>query len=171
MAESKQSADVLTTFRFVVEFDGPAEGGDALSPKPSGAFSEVSGLEFSIETVDVREGGYNFGVRRLIGRGSCPPILLKRGLSSNGAFWKRLQNCVSSPGGGGTPYVSGRIKMLAADTPPGSGSAGIATFRFHNALVARVKTSDLRALGGTEVAIEEVELRHEGLVREGMVNE
>lgn len=166
MPDSQASTDVLTTFRFEVEFDGPNGGGPVLSPRPSGAFSEVSGLEFSIETVDVREGGYNLGVRRLISRGSCPPIILKRGLSNDAAFWKYLEGCVGAPGKGGSAYVSGRIKMLAANAPAGAGGSGTATFRFLNALVARVKTSDLRALGGTEVAIEEVELRHEGLVRE-----
>lgn len=47
-----------------------------------GTFMEVSGLEVSIETEDVQEGGQNGYVHKLPGRMSWPNITLKRGVMS-----------------------------------------------------------------------------------------
>ena len=54
-----------------------------------GTFMEVSGLEVSVETQDISEGGQNSFVHKLPGRMSWPNITLKRGAtrSSNLLKW------------------------------------------------------------------------------------
>jgi len=47
-----------------------------------GTFMEVSGLEVSIETEDVAEGGQNAFTHKLPGRMTWPNITLKRGVTS-----------------------------------------------------------------------------------------
>lgn len=47
-----------------------------------GSFMEVSGLEVSIETEDVAEGGQNAFTHKLPGRMTWPNITLKRGVTS-----------------------------------------------------------------------------------------
>jgi len=60
-----------TTATFLFEVDGV----------DIGRFSEVSGLEVSIETEDVLEGGQNSFVHKLPGRMTWPNITLKRGVT------------------------------------------------------------------------------------------
>lgn len=48
-----------------------------------GWFSEVSGLEVSVETEDVMEGGQNGFVHHLPGRMTWPNITLKRGITKH----------------------------------------------------------------------------------------
>jgi phage tail-like protein len=55
-----------------------------------GAFMEVSGLEVSIETEDVTEGGQNSFVHKLPGRMTWPNITLKRGVTKQNALLKWL---------------------------------------------------------------------------------
>jgi len=63
--------DDATTATFVFEVDGVNIG----------SFMEVSGLEVSIETEDINEGGENGFVHKLPGRMSWPNITLKRGVT------------------------------------------------------------------------------------------
>ena len=55
-----------------------------------GSFMEVSGLEVSIETEDVNEGGQNSFVHKLPGRMTWPNITLKSGVTKQNALLKWL---------------------------------------------------------------------------------
>ena len=61
------SETLLTRFRFSVQIDPSGQGGDEGLTGGDGAFSEVSGLEMSIEMTTFREGGYHAGSRQLAG--------------------------------------------------------------------------------------------------------
>lgn len=55
-----------------------------------GNFMEVSGLEVSVETEDVTEGGQNSFVHKLPGRMTWPNIVLKRGATKSNNLLKWL---------------------------------------------------------------------------------
>lgn len=55
-----------------------------------GSFMEVSGLEVSVETEEVSEGGENSYVHKLPGRMTWPNITLKRGVAKQDALLKWL---------------------------------------------------------------------------------
>ena len=57
----------------------PAEG---LSDEILGAFSDVSGLEATMEHKVVNQGGDNYGARMLAGRVTFSTVTLKRGIES-----------------------------------------------------------------------------------------
>jgi len=152
---------LLSNFNFTVEIELSGLGGDeGLSLGARGAFSEVSGLEITLEPVTFREGGYNRGARQLVGKTTNAPLVLKRGLSLDPAFWTWVQRCID--GTFPLPYVSGTVRVYQA-----SGSAAPAgVWRFENGIVNKVKGADLNAGTGREVPLEELHIVHEGLSRE-----
>ena len=80
---------MLSNFNFAVQIELSGLGGDeglALGSR-KGAFSEVQGLEITLEPVSIREGGYNRGARQLVGKTTNPPLILKRGLSATVSEW------------------------------------------------------------------------------------
>lgn len=152
---------LLTSFNFAVHLELSGFGGDeGLALGARGAFSEVQGLEITIEPVSFREGGYNRGNRQLVGKTSHPPLVLKRGLSLDPAFWTWIRRCVD--GRYPLPYVAGTIRVLQAR---GDGApAGV--WRFENGIANKVRAADLNAANSREVALEELHIVHEGLYRE-----
>lgn len=152
---------LLTGFNFAVHIELSGLGGDeGLALGARGAFSEVQGLETTIEPVSLREGGYNRGVRQLVGKTTHPPLVLKRGLSLDPAFWTWIRRCVD--GRYPLPYVSGSIHIRQAR---GEGATE-GVWRFENGIVNKVRAGDLNAANSREVALEELHIVHEGLYRE-----
>lgn len=152
---------LLSSFNFAVQIELSGLGGDdGLALRARGAFSEVQGLEITLEPVSFREGGYNAGARQLVGKTTHPPLILKRGLSLDTAFWTWVNRCLD--GTFPLPYVCGTVRVL-----PASGEGATAgVWRFENAIANKVKAADLNAGSGREVALEELHLVHEGLRRE-----
>lgn len=64
--------------RFYVEVD----------QEPWGVFTEVTGLQVEVSTIDVEEGGHNSHPHRLPGRAKVGNITLKRGMVSSNKFFK-----------------------------------------------------------------------------------
>lgn len=153
-------ADILSLFNFEVQLVASGRGGDEKLSRAA-AFSEVSGLEINMEVREVREGGFNSGVRRLAGKTSHPNLVLKRGVTLDTAFWEWVQRC--SSGTFPLPYVDGTVVQFAPAADRGAGTP--VRFRFTNGIVTKVKSADLNAAGGGNVAIEELHIAHEGLVR------
>lgn len=153
-------AELLSLFNFEVQLVASGRGGDE-TVSHAAAFSEVTGLEINIEVREVREGGFNQGVRRLVGKTSHPNIVLKRGVTLDAGFWEWIQRCVN--GTFPLPYVSGDIVQYA----PGDERDPDASvrFRFTNGIVTKVKSADLNAQSSTNVPIEELHIAHEGLER------
>jgi phage tail-like protein len=153
-------ARMLTPFNFAVEIDLSGFGGDEGLRRARGAFAEVQGLEMTLEAVAFREGGYNQGPRQLIGKATTQPLVLKRGLTLDTAFWDWLQRCTS--GTFPLPYVSGTVRLFS---PRGS-SGPEGRWRFVNGIATKVSCASLNARAASEVALEELQLVHEGLSRE-----
>lgn len=154
--------DFLTVFNFEVHVTASNFGGDeGLADDAMGAFSEVTGLETTIETTDLREGGYNRGTRRLVGKTSNPTLGLKRGMSLDAAFWTWIQRCMD--GTYPLPYVDGSVHVFPAGVD--RDAATPAVWSFTNGIVTRVKAADLNAVSASSVPIEELDIAHEGLER------
>lgn len=151
----------LSQFNFEVHLSESGHGGDE-ALVGSAAFSEVSGLDISLEIRAVREGGYNAGVRRLVGKTSSGNLVLKRGLTRDGGFWLWVQRCFENryP----LPYIGGSIEVYPAGVD--RDSAQPARWVFDNGIATKVSMAGLDAKAGTAVPIEELHIAHEGLRRE-----
>jgi len=153
----------LTSYNFAVQLTLSGFGGDeGLVRDAKGAFSEVTGLESQIEMTALREGGYNAGVRQLIGKTTQPALVLKRGLSLDAAFWEWIQRCTG--GGYPLPYINGTIEVYGPASNRKKGKPAL--WRFSNGIVTKVRAADLDAAQSSTVPIEELHIAHEGLHRE-----
>lgn len=160
MAEQKPQASAelpFPVFRFLVEFkeapiDGPA--GSAVS-LVDGAFSEVSGLEATMEPKTIKVGGLNYGVVQRAGRVTFATVILKRGITRRRHLWQwfELMN------------VRGAYRHRLQVTITLRDHAGEPQLQWvlDRAMPIRFKSPDLNANTGNEVGIEEIHLAHEGL--------
>lgn len=154
----------LTPFRFRVDIELSRYGGDEGLRQAEGNFSEVQGLEMAREAVTFREGGYNLGPRQLIGKATTQPLVLKRGLSLDGAFWAWMKRCMV--GGYPLPYVNGTVRCFPPGGDPRTGDGPQGTWRFVNGIATKVSCASFDARNAREVALEELHIVHEGLSRE-----
>ena len=134
--------DPYGAFNFIVEIDGVTVAG----------FSECSGLSSEVAVIEYREGGDRSGTRKLPGLRKFTNITLKRGLTSSRELW-HWHTTVAN----GTPdRRNGRIVLLDGERQP------VAAFRFVNGWIAKWEGPTLKATG-TDIAIESIEIVHEGL--------
>lgn len=123
------------------------------------SFAEVSGLEVEIEIEDYRQGGDNFAALQFPKWGKYPALVFRRGVTASSDLWD-WSNQVAK---GGAPPLrkSGMVVMLDR-----SGLMPVAVWIFKNALPVRVRGPALNAKTN-EIAIEALEVMHEGLIRLG----
>jgi phage tail-like protein len=142
-----------------------------------GSFSEVSGLNAEIEMEEYREGGNNTGPHKFIKWGRYPNVVFKRGVTMNPDIWDwyytvlyKSSNPVRKNGfilltdrGAGISSLAGGPTPLGL---PGLDKLPIAIWYFRNALPEKLQGPGLNAKSN-EIAIETLELAHEGLYRIG----
>jgi phage tail-like protein len=153
---------LVQTYNFLITL---TESG-GLGAFTDGAFSEVSGLQIEVDLKELYEGGRNDGVIQRIGRGKYPQkIALKRGMFStstgpNTELWQWLQDVIA----GVRPVrrYDGTIEVLDSERNVA------ATWRFRRGLPARIVGPTLNAKSG-EIALEELQIAHEGLFLEGTI--
>lgn len=147
--------------------DAEASGGgsdDLPDVLGDGGFQECTGLEVEMDALELREGGRNDGVVRLVGRGKYVTVVLRRGMfhppegSVDPQLWRWLHAFLA--GTRPVPRYDGTIEVL--DRRGESGGSALATWSFVDALPVRVKGPELNARTG-EIAIEELHLAHQGL--------
>ena len=152
--------DPLTGYRFFVTLDAgdaylPAAQASLLPLVAVGEFSEVKGLGAELEVMAYPEGGVNDTVHQLPVRHSWGRITLSRGVVRDSCLW--------------TWYLAGLTQSLGARrdgaivllTPGGEQAV---SWAFRAGLAARWNGPELGGLSDT-VAIESLEIAHEGLVR------
>ena len=122
-------------------------------PICDGAFSEVTGLEASIETQTIREGGNNARQIHLMGRVSYGQATLKRGLTRGLDLWTWF-NAVN---GRRDLRASGEIVLLSGDR-----ESETIRFILTGCLPMKLKMPSLNATDGI-VAIEEMQIAYETL--------
>lgn len=135
-------SDPYGAFNFLVEIDSVTVAG----------FSECSGLSSQTTVIEYREGSDNGGVRKMPGITKYANIVLKRGMSTNRDLWQWHRTTAA----GALSRRAGRITLLDEARAP------VASFRFVEGWIARWEGPTLKA-SGNEVAIETLEIAHEGL--------
>jgi len=138
--------DPLRSFNFLLEIDGI----------PLGAFAEASGLTAEGDAVDYREGtDLQNSVRKLVGLRKYTNITLKRGYTEDGSLWQWYANIAAGDPDRRNVTI---VLMNEAHEP---------VLRWHaeNAWVNKIEGPSFKA-SGNEVAMESVELVHEGLTME-----
>jgi phage tail-like protein len=146
----------LQSYRFEVKFteasltdenkDGPEV---ALC---SGSFSEVSGLEATMEPKVIKEGGRNYGVVQRAGPVTFATVILKRGMTSVRDLWKWFDLIARGR------YAKRLNVRIAMKDERGE---TVLTWLLRRALPIKCKAADMNAQGGN-VAIEELHIAHEG---------
>lgn len=138
--------DALAVYSFQVEIDGITLA----------QFREVSGLSLEIkviEHVECTPGGKEI-IKKMAGPKKWADLSLKRGKTDNKEWWEWI-NSVHS---GNIDQARRHGSIVLYDYALGER----ARFNFRNAWPSKVSIGGLKA-GGTEVAIEECTLVHEGL--------
>lgn len=123
---------------------------------PSGGFSEASGLTAEGDAVDYREGvDKNPNVRKLVGLRKFTNITLKRGYTQDRALWVWYTNILN----GRPDRRNVTIELL--------NEARETVLRWHadSAWVNKIEGPSFKA-SGNEVAMESIEIVHEGLTLE-----
>jgi phage tail-like protein len=142
-------------FRFQVDFvKDPIAGGDS-SPVPlcSGAFSECTGLEATMEPKVIKEGGRNYGVVQRSGPVTFATVILKRGMTET----RDLYNWFEMVGNGSYAY-----RLAATITMLDRSGGKLLSWTLEKALPVKFKAADLNAKN-TEIGIEELHIAHEGM--------
>lgn len=125
-----------------------------------GAFAECSGLDLEMDVGEYVEGGRNNGVVQRAGRAKVTRIVLRRGMlypaggRVNTELWQWLQDVLD----GVRPIrrYDGIVTVLDEGRRP------VATWKFTRGLPAKLVGPQLNARTG-ELAIEELQIAHEGL--------
>ena len=146
----------LHVFRFHVDFFSDSLSDNASHeqvPVCSGAFSECTGLEGTMEAKVIKEGGRNYGVAQRAGGTTFATVVLKRGISTNQNLFQIFNTLAT---GTFAPRLQVTINVFDVD-----GSKAMA-WQLDRAMPVKYKFSDLNARG-MEIGIEELHLVHEGL--------
>lgn len=156
-AEVKENALYpLHVFRFHVDFqtDSLTTGGGQTMPLCSGAFSECTGLEATMEPKVIKEGGRNYGDAQRAGPATFATVILKRGMTTTRDLWKWFELVARDHG---YAYRLAAIVRMYDN----QGQERLA-WKLDKALPVKFKAADLNAQGSA-VAVEELHLVHEGL--------
>jgi phage tail-like protein len=157
-------------FRFHVEFRRESDNDVVLA---HGAFSDITGLEATMEPKVIKAGGANFGPFQRAGHVTFATVIMKRGVTTSRDLWKWFSHI--NERGMSAFRLDVKIRVFG-DTelapPPGEPSSSpepstqpALTIRLFRALPVKFKSGDLNAKA-TEVGIEELHLAHEGLAFE-----
>ena len=142
-------------FRFEVTFREVGSTDDNALCR--GAFSEVSGLEATMEQVAISEGGRNWGQPQRVGRTTFSTVILRRGLTTTRHLWSWFSHVAQSGMSGHRLNVTIILRDAA--------SAEVVRWTLASALPVKMKLADLNATS-QEVGVEELHLVHEGLSEE-----
>jgi phage tail-like protein len=134
--------DPYKVFNFIVEIDGISAAG----------FTECSGLSTTTDVIEYREGNERSGARKLPGLTKFTNIVLKRGMTRSRDLWNWRKTVID----GAVERKSGAIVLLADDRTP------VGRFRFRDGWPTKWEGPALNAKS-SEVAIETLEIAHEGL--------
>lgn len=155
----------LHVFRFEVSFHehglrDVSHGGEVALC--SGAFSQCSGLEATMEPKAIREGGRNYGEVQRVGMTKFGTVIFRRGITDVKHLWRWFE--LVNARGKYAYRLTAKVKVLGPPIAQGdSGSQVRWTWQLTHCLPTKLKAPDLDAKGN-EVGIEELHVVHEGLV-------
>lgn len=128
-----------------------------------GYFSEVTGLEMTMEPRAIQEGGRNWGEIQRVGQTRFTPIVLKRGVTKIHDLWKWFDAVTHGENYG--YRLHGTIKVMGSEVDSSGVAKPIMTWKLDGVLPTRFKGADLSSTA-SQVAIEEITLVHESLILE-----
>ncbi|MDQ6830707.1 MAG: phage tail protein [Gemmatimonadota bacterium] len=139
-------------FNFIVALGGG--NGDGSEGTIVGGFSDVSGLGFDVSYAEYRNGNEKFNtVRKIPNTTKNDDITLKRGLVGSDDLFQWLKGVRD----GTIDRRNVSITLLDEARNP------VATFTLRNAQPKKWSGPTLAAKGGSDVAMEELHLVHEGI--------
>jgi phage tail-like protein len=141
-----QRVDPFNNFNFLVEIDGITRA----------AFQEASGFDSAIDVIEHREGGENTTVRKLPGMTKYSNVTLKWGTAPDRDLYDWHRQWVT-----GDPAATRRNGSIVLLDRQGQEQI---RWNFFNAWPAKWTGPSFNA-EGNDVAIETLELAHEGLER------
>jgi phage tail-like protein len=145
MPQTGQRVDPFRNFNFLVEIEGIAQA----------SFTECTGLSSTTEVIEHREGGDNTTVRKLQGKTAYGNVTLKYGVTASPELWAWRQRIVD-----GT--VDRRnISLVVLDLDR---TTEVARWNIVRAWPTKWEGPSFNAKGN-DVAIDTLELAHEGLTR------
>jgi phage tail-like protein len=118
----------------------------------AGGFSECSGLEMTLDVEEYREGGNNGSVLKFPTRTKWTNLRLKRGLALSGDLWSWQFGFTQ----GNVQRRDGAITLLDEQQLP------VKSWSFRRGIPVRWTGPALHA-SQSQIAIEELEIAHEGL--------
>jgi phage tail-like protein len=136
--------DPFNNFNFLVEIDGITRA----------AFHECSGFDSTIDILEHREGGENTTPRKLPGQTKYSNIVLKRGITDDRELYEWHRRAIR----GELERKNGSIVLLDRS------GREVARWNFVRAWPAKWTGPSLSA-EGNDVAIEQLDLAHEGVER------
>jgi phage tail-like protein len=145
MAETSSRNDPYAAFNFLVEVDGVTVAG----------FSECSGLSSETDPIEYRNGSEDITVRKLPGLVKYSNITLKRGFTQGKELWQWRKQVLD----GKTQRRSGTVTLLDEARKPAI------RWNFREAWPRKLDGPTFNAKTN-EVAVETLEIAHEGLVVE-----
>jgi phage tail-like protein len=151
----------LPAFAFHVSFSGgsfaPLGGVEAAV---SGGFSEITGLEATMEPKVIRAGGINYGAVQRPGPVSFATVVMKRGIVEARhlwAWWSLFAGADRKANGGWARAHRCNVHIALMRE-----RRAVLGWTLEKAMPVKFRVGDLNARG-TEVAVEELHLAHEGL--------
>ena len=148
MANDSYDGQRITSATFLFEVDGVEIG----------RFMEVRGLEVTVETEELHEGGQNSFTHRLPGRMTWPNIVLKRGVTQNDTLLEWLNKS------SGEQFAANGNKLqrsTAAVTLIGPSGTRLRSWEFDGAFPVKW-TGPNFAVASSDMAVEELEITHHG---------
>lgn len=136
--------DPYGNYNFLVELDGISRA----------AFQECSGFDSTIDVIEHREGGENTVLRKLPGMTKFSNIILKWGVTDDTELYEWHRNVIR----GDIERKNGSIVMLDRK------GEEVVRWNFMRAWPTKWDGPDFNA-EGNDVAIETLELAHEGVER------
>lgn len=138
----------LPKFHFTVTWDGISSIG----------FTEISGLDITRDVIEYRDGSSpEFSKIKMPGMQKYSNITLKRGtFKGNNEFYQWLYGNINQ---NSVDMIRRDITITLLDEEHNP----VVVWKVHNAWPSKMVSTDLRSSDSTDVAIETLELAHEGL--------
>ena len=125
-----------------------------------GLFSELSGLELTMEARAITEGGRNWGEIQRAGQTRFSPLVLKRGVTDLNDLWSWFDSVTR-----GASYgykLQGEIKVFGSSLDKSHKPKTVMTWKLGGVMATRFKGPDLSSTA-SQVAIEELTLVYESI--------
>ena len=178
---STLATDPLRSFRFRATFSAAADAvfDDRIKTGTTGGwtggFTNISGLQTNVQSIQYREGGYNTTVHQMPGMTTFTPVTFTRGVivgNDQAITWMRGLFSAASNLGLNNPSVTNKGFRLniniyvnqhpTTDDLSTSNDADQMVFRLHNAWITGLSYTDLDATNGA-ILFETMQVVHEGI--------